>query len=221
LANHFRLFSQAAQALGRDDERAEAERELAELKASDPRFAALDARQADVVSGATPKDNAERLSLAQRAYDTSRHALAARLWGEALESDPSLARDRQAQHAYNAACAAALAASGQGKDQTALDDAARARLRQETHAWLNSELAVWSSLLKSGPTQAGPAVAQTLRHWQQDTDLAGVRDQGALDALPPSERREWKALWSDVEELRRRAEAGSTQGELPTDPFAR
>ena len=63
-----------------------------------------------------PKDKAERLRLAQRAYDKALHATAARLWAEALAADPKLGDDRQAQHRYNAACAAALAGvrPGQG-----------------------------------------------------------------------------------------------------------
>jgi serine/threonine-protein kinase len=227
LMSHLMLLSNAAHALGRDDERAEAERELAELRASDARFTALDAHLNAVSSGATLKDNSQRLAMAQRAYDIGRHALAAQLWGEALESDPALARDRLTQRAYNAACAAALAATGQGRAETALDGAARAKLRQQARAWLNSELVAWSSLVQSGTTQARPAVAQTLRHWQQDTDLAGVRDRGALAKLPERERQKWQALWTSVEELRRRAEAGSDasrapeSGELPADPFTR
>ena len=48
--------------------------------------------------------------------------------GGPLEADPKLVDDRQAQHRYNAACAAALASSGQGKEEPALDEAARDRL---------------------------------------------------------------------------------------------
>jgi tetratricopeptide (TPR) repeat protein len=221
------LLAETAHALGRNDEWVEAERELAELKASDPRFSDLDVRLAAVVSGAAPKDNAERLALAQRAYDTGRHAAAVRLWGEALKSDPNLARDRQDQHAYNAACAAALAASGQGKDKTALDDAAKARLRQQAHAWLSSELVTWSGLLQTGPPEGRSTIVQILGHWQQDTDLASVRNRGPLSKLSEQERQQWQTLWARVEELLRRAEADSTgrpaphKGELPTNPFAR
>ena len=68
---------------------------------------------------------------------------------------------------------------------------------------------------------------QTLKHWQEDTDLAGVRDRGALAGRSPTERQHWQALWAEVEEVLRRAEAGGTAkpapqaGELPADPFAR
>ena len=38
-----------------------------------------------------------------------------------------------------------------------------------------------------------------LRHWRQDSDLAGVRDETALAALPEEEREAWKDLWRDVQ----------------------
>ena len=103
----------------------EAQRALDELIASDPRFATLDTRLAAVLNGTAPKDNTERLELAWRAQSTGRYSAAARLWAEALEADPKLADSRQAQHRYNAACAAALAGSGRGKDDPAPDEAAQ------------------------------------------------------------------------------------------------
>ena len=62
-----------------------------------------------------PRDDAERLALAQMCYDTKRHAAAARFWAEALHADPKLGDDRRNGHRYNAACAAALAAAGTGE----------------------------------------------------------------------------------------------------------
>ena len=103
-----------AKELGRAAEAAEAQRGLDELKDSDPQYAALDARLAAMQNGEAPKDNAERLALAQRACDTKRYAAAARLWAEAFEADPTLADDRQAGHRYKAACAAALATEWTG-----------------------------------------------------------------------------------------------------------
>ena len=76
-----------------------------------------------------PKEIAERLALAQMCYDTKRYAAAARFWAEALDADPTLGDDRQAVHRYDAACAAALAAAGQGKDEPPPDDSAKARLQ--------------------------------------------------------------------------------------------
>ena len=41
----------------------------------------------------------------------------------------------------------------------------------------------------------------TLKHWQDDSDLASVRDQAALAKLPADERDGWKALWANVDAL--------------------
>jgi len=38
---------------------------------------------------------------------------------------------------------------------------------------------------------------QTLRHWQQDPDFAGVRGD-ALATLPDAERQSWRRFWADV-----------------------
>ena len=136
------------------------------------------------------------------AYDTKRYAAAARLWAEALAADPKLGDDRRAGHRYNAACAAALAAAGQGKDEPPPDDAAKAELRRKALEWLRAELAAWSKVLESG-RPAGPRrrrrdAADTGR---QDTDLAGIRDGDALATLPADERRAWEAFWKDVDAL--------------------
>ena len=205
LANHLRNLITAARGLGRDDEVAAAEREQAELAASDPRFAALDARLAAVMKGEAPKDNAERLALAQRAYDTARFRTAAKLWADALEADPKLAADRQAGHPYNAACAAAMAAAGKGKDEPPLDDTAKAKLRRQARDWLTAELVLWAKLNESGPPQAKAFIAQTLQHWQEDTDLAGVRDHDALSKLSEEERKAWETLWKESETLLKKA----------------
>jgi hypothetical protein len=139
-------------------------------------------------------------------YDTKRFATAARFWGEALEANPKLGDNRQAQHRYNTACAAALASAGQGKDDPSPDGAAKAKLRGQALDWLKAELAIWTRLLESGPPQARPAIVQTLRHWQQDTDLASVRDPDGLAKLPESERQAWQSLWNEVEALLKRAQ---------------
>ena len=116
LANHLTNLITAARGLGDAEGVAEAERELAKLRDSDPAMVALDARLSAIIKGdQQPKDNAERLRLAQRAYDKALHATAARLWAEALAADPKLGDDRQAQHRYNAACAAAMAGCWEGE----------------------------------------------------------------------------------------------------------
>ena len=148
-----------------------------------------------------PGNPAEGLAFAQMAYDRKHFAAAARLWAEVLSGEPKLGDDRRTQHRYNAACAAALAAAGQGKAEPPLDDAAKARLRQQALDWLKAELATWTKLLESGPPQARQAIVQTLDHWKQDSDLAGIRDAKALAKLPADEQKAWRTLWSDLDSL--------------------
>ncbi len=112
-----------------------------------------------------------------------------------MEADPKLGDDRRAGHRYNAACAAALAASGQAKDEPPPDATVGLKLRRQALGWLKAELLAWHKILESGPSKARPAIAQTLKQWKRDSDLAGIRDADALAKLPEAERKEWQALW--------------------------
>ncbi len=150
-----------------------------------------------------PKDDADRLALARVCYEMKLFAAAARFWGDAVEANPELAEDRQAQHRYNAACAAALAGGGQGQDDPPPDETAKAELRRRAHAWLEGELDTWSAVLRreemSPPSKA--QVSQALRHWKRDPDMAGVRAPDALAALPEPEHAGWHSLWARVDRL--------------------
>jgi serine/threonine-protein kinase len=173
------------------------------------RLAALADRLPAVLLGKDyPANAAQRLAFAQMAYDTKRYTGAARLWADALEADPRLADDRSAGHRYNAACAAALAAAGQGADDAQPDAAARATPRGKALEWLKGELAAWTKVLDSGDPKARATLAPTLRHWQQDADLAGVRDAAPVAALPQAERAAWQTLWAEVDRLREWAGKG-------------
>jgi hypothetical protein len=107
----------------------------------------------------------------------------------------------QQGHRYNAACAAALAASGQGKDADTLAAQERIRLRQQAIAWLRSDLAYWTKQAQSANPPDRAQARQTLLHWQQDADLAGLRDPEALKKLPAEERAACQKLWADVADL--------------------
>jgi tetratricopeptide (TPR) repeat protein len=202
LDNHLTNLIRATREQGDSAGLAEAERGLAALRDSDPAMSAFDALLGAVIKGdQQPKDEAERLALAQRAYDRAFHATAERLWGEALANNPKLAEDRQATHAYNAACAAALAGCGNGRDQPPPDDVAKAKLRKCALNWLKAELALWSKDMESDGGQAKQAVVQALKHWQEDPDLAGVRDAKELAWLPNEDQANFKRLWTDVDAL--------------------
>ena len=124
----------------------------------------------------------------------------------AIQADPKLADDREDQHAYTEACAAALAGFRQGKDDPPPDDAARAKLRGQALGWLRDELAAWSKFLDGGKPTARATVRRALENWQADADLAGLRDEAELAKLPEGERRAWRALWEDVETLLQKAQ---------------
>jgi hypothetical protein len=173
------------------------------------RLLALDARLPAVLKGDDhPGDAAERLAFAQLCYDRKLLAAAARLYAEALKADPKLADDRQTQHAYNAACVAALAGCGEGKDDPPPDDAARAKLRAQALGWLQDELAAWSKLLEGGQPEARATVRQRLEHWKVDTGLAGLRDETALAKRPADEQNACRALWAEVEALLQKTREG-------------
>ncbi len=146
------------------------------------------------------KDAAELLAFAQLCLPpySQHYAAAARFFGAAFAAEPKLAENLQAEHRYNAACAAALAGCGHDKDADKLDDKERARLRRQALDWLRADLEAWGRLLNKEPEQVRPAILQQLRHWLEDKDFAGVRGPQALAKLPEAERQSWQKLWDDV-----------------------
>jgi tetratricopeptide (TPR) repeat protein/serine/threonine protein kinase len=156
---------------------------------------------------AQPADAAECVLLAsvcqmpfQRLY-----AASCRLYVQAFTQQAALAANLQAGHRYNAACAAARAGCGAGKDAASLDPMQRRHWRRQALTWLRADLEAWRRLLDKGPEATRAAIGQQLRHWLEDTDFAGVRDQKALAALSEAERAGWQKLFQEVEELRQRA----------------
>jgi serine/threonine-protein kinase len=127
------------------------------------------------------------------------HAASTRFYAEAFAHNPKLAEDVTKPHRYNAACSAALASCGKGEDAAKLDDQERARLRQQALDWLRADLAAWTKLADDAKQHDG--IRRTLAHWQQDADLAGIRDEKELAKLHADEREACQKLWADVAEL--------------------
>jgi tetratricopeptide (TPR) repeat protein len=164
---------------------------------------------------ATPADNNERLGLIEVCRLQRRWATALRLYSDAFARDGKLADDLKASHRYNAACTAALAAAGTGEDAGKLDDKERARLRQQALDWLRADLAAWSKLLDNGPPAARATVEETMKHWRQDTDLAGLRDHAGLAKLAAEERAALVKLWADVAAVLKKAEPPTAKEKRP------
>jgi tetratricopeptide (TPR) repeat protein len=177
---------------------------------------ALNARLPAVLQGTDrPSGAAEYLEFVRFCQSAKRYAAAARLYADALAADPNLADDLKSGHRYDAACYAALAAAGQCTDAPKPDDKERARLRVRALGWLRADRALWQKRADSGQAESRATAQRALRHWQQDADLAGVRDKAALAALPAEERAEWDKLWADVAALLRRLDAAKPAAAPP------
>jgi serine/threonine-protein kinase len=168
----------------------------------------LDRRLPALLAGkAKPRNPQQQIELALFCSTYKEHYQAAvRFFTDAFRAEPKLADNLNAQHRYNAACATALAAAGKGQDAGKLDDKERARLRQQALDWLRADLAAYTRQTEKGNPNTRQAIQQRLAHWQEDTDLAAVRDAKALAALPEKERAAWQKLWADVAALRKKVE---------------
>jgi hypothetical protein len=63
--------------------------------------------------------------------------------------------------------------------------------------WLGADLSAYSTLASQDNPAIQRAIQQQLVQWQQDPDLASVRDRTALDGLPEHDRAAWQSLWHD------------------------
>jgi tetratricopeptide (TPR) repeat protein len=194
--------------LGRFDESLQVVRQCpdlgAEWVAQAERWVALDRRLPQVLSGKDKPTDAEQIEFARLCLRKKLYGSAARFFEAAFAAQPRLAEDLKSSDRYDAACAAALAAS----DTARLDDAERARLRRQALGWLRADLGLWAKQLETGNPEARQAVRGPLQNWRRDTDLAGLRDAAAIGKLPEAEWEPWLKLWADVDALLRRADGG-------------
>jgi hypothetical protein len=169
----------------------------------------LDARLKAILQGDDqPKGTAEQLDLADLCQHYKKRFVAAvRFYAAGLADELSLPAPLQERYRYNAACAAALAAAGKDEDADKLDAKEQTRLRQLALTWLRDNLKRYGKQLEIADAKARAALQQTLRNWQQDADLAGLRDEQAVAELPEAERQACRQLWADVASLLKRAAA--------------
>jgi serine/threonine-protein kinase len=146
-----------------------------------------------------PQDNNERLALLGAGQFANRPLALAHRFADAFAADPGLTESLAAGHRYRAARVAALAGCGRGEDAPGLGEEEGKRWREQARQWLRADLTAWNQALASAP--AANELQQTLMGWRYDPDLAGLRDRIALEKLPAEERKEWLALWKEVEAL--------------------
>jgi hypothetical protein len=154
-----------------------------------------------------PADQCDRLAFVGAGESNGLTCASARLYADAFATEPSLADDPERGLRYRAACMAASAGCGRGKDASNLDDEQRARLRDQARLWLRADLAAWGRKIESEPA-AKKSAENALERWLTDPDLAGLREPDLVEKLPIAEsqacRELWKAIDAQLERARRR-----------------
>jgi superkiller protein 3 len=172
--------------------------------ASAEEAAALEARHPGIWQGQAKGElSPDDLNVAARTlWNMQRYTVSARLLADALEARPALAE----RLGYNAACAAAKAASGQGQDASTLSDSGRSHWRNQAVQWLRGDLDLKARQMASAGGKARAELQASLRQWLHEPALAILRDPPALAKLLARERETCQKLWHDVEQLLRGAE---------------
>ncbi len=111
-----------------------------------------------------PSSAGEQIEFAEFCALQKLHSASARFYRDAFAADPRLAERVDAR--YQAACAAALAGTGQGKDVDKLDDNERASWRRQALDWLKADLALWGKRAAKDEAKAREALWYELKHWQ-------------------------------------------------------
>ena len=99
---------------------------------------------------------------------------------------------------YRAARCAALAGCGLGKDSAKLSAAEQTHWRRKALEWLRTDLVVLSKTLDGGRRADRDLVKEMLTLWQDEPDLAGLREPARLKMLAEDERKDCLALWAEV-----------------------
>jgi serine/threonine-protein kinase len=166
-----------------------------------------------------PQDNDERLALLGICESEGLYGSASRLCADAFAADPDLAERltkqclrRAAQESnksnrtealnsgirYRAARSAAFAGCGLGKDSAKLSAAEQTHWRRQALEWLQTDLVVLSKPLDGGFREDGDIAKEMLTLWQDEPDLAGLREPARLENLAENERNGCLALWAEV-----------------------
>jgi tetratricopeptide (TPR) repeat protein len=197
------------------------------------RLAPLEANLTAIIAeNDQPPDLPTRRALAEWCYQYGGlPAAAVRLFETVFLNQPSLAEDPQFQDRFHAACAAALASSRHGSGVAKLSDPERSILRKKALEWLKADRNARVKRTTQAKAGAPANHADAMRGWLESSDLACVRDLSALEQLPESERKEWRAFWADLTALipvnrfsfvdQARAQASLKQWAKATENYAR
>ncbi len=154
-----------------------------------------------LAQGKPPGKSQELLQLILLCRLKQYHATASRLYAIAFTAHPTLAEDLNQGHRNQAARAAALAASGKGRDPGQLTDENRAKLRAQARAWLQADLQQWAKRFQARDHKALLGLLTIPAAWQQEPAFAAFRDAKERANLSAEERQSWAKLWADVKQL--------------------
>ena len=165
------------------------------------RCIALEAKLPAILAGSEkPATVHEQLEYAFVSRVKSLYAASARLYAGAFAADPKPATALGTNYRYQAACAAALAGTADGKDDPKPDAPERARWRKQAVEWLRADLALWADRVNKTPRDRSSTLTM-LSQWRRDQALAGIREPAELARLPEPERADYIRFWAEVQEL--------------------
>jgi eukaryotic-like serine/threonine-protein kinase len=147
-----------------------------------------------------PTDNNQRLALTGVCQFQGLAAHCFQLYIDAFSADPALANNLDPDLRFRAACAAAIAASGTGQDSNSLSPTQRTAMRASALKWLSDDLDAMTAQLNLGDHDSSDRFEQNLKLWRSTSELAGVRQETALQKLSPDEIDQWNTFWSSVDE---------------------
>ena len=78
-------------------------------------------------------------------------------------------------------------------------------MRAQAREWLQLDLADWAKKVDTGTAADRIQAKKAMLQWQEEPDLAKLREADALGRISADERKECNALWSEVAALLNRA----------------
>jgi tetratricopeptide (TPR) repeat protein len=156
------------------------------------RLVAVEPRLGDLLKGAGPADNVERLTAVRALFFLGRHGDSVRMLELALDAEPELAGRPGAFSRPRAAASALLMSLAPEQDARR-----RAVLRRKALRWLKQEVEHVRLLFAERPALAREAAAALAGEWQ----LWPLRDPQALADLPADERTRFSAVWNEAQRL--------------------
>jgi serine/threonine protein kinase/tetratricopeptide (TPR) repeat protein len=104
----------------------------------------------------------------------------------------------------HAARLALIIGNDQDEKVAKLDSTERDRLRGQALVWLQARLAIEKTNVENSP-KAARNVLLNLQLWEKNSTFGRVRGEAVLAKWPEAERQQWRKLWEDVEQCRKRA----------------